>query len=119
MNKKSTERKDYKSDIYVRNDGYYVDPLYPVRPLVNAPQAQQAELGPLPTSGDRTNNSLVALVGVFFNYDGGSNSTNSPQINTLTGSYSVNFSYDGGYNGTTAAQNDTMSATFGLTLKYL
>jgi hypothetical protein len=119
MNKKSTARKDYKSDISVRNEGFYVDPLCPVRPLVNPPEQQQAALGPLPTSGNRINNSLVGRVGVFFSYDGGNTGTNSPQANTLKGSYSLGFSYDGGYNGTNSPQSNTMSATFGLTLRYL
>jgi hypothetical protein len=119
MNKKSTKRKDYKSDISVRNEGYYVDPLCPIRPLVNPPEQTQADLGPLPNSGNRLDNSLVGRVGVFFSYDGGWDTTPSPQRDTMSSSYGCSFSYDGGYNGTNSDQNDTMSTTFSLTLRYL
>ena len=118
MNRKSTDKKDYKVDFQVRSEGYYQGPEVVIYPSKSAAVETQAALGPVP-NGSQTN-SLIAQVGVAFTYDV-LESTYLPrflQNNLSNASYSVGFNYDGGYDGTTSVNTNTLTPTHTLTLAY-
>jgi hypothetical protein len=117
MNRKSTDKKDYKVDFQVRSEGYYQGPEIVIFPSKSPSVEAQAALGPVP-SGSLTH-SMFAQVGVSFHYDV-VDTTYLPRLlqHTFNANYSFGFSYDGGYDGTISDQTDTLTPIHGLTLAY-